>query len=153
MSSQAIKEYDDFAGQDGYVIVNGLDAQTPGGKKLLSTIGGGGLTPITVNAVHTTNLCTVTIPSNNTFVTVPNINFEEFITIKIVPPTIGSNEVLNVVVELIPESGWDKNITVEGNLHKLGREEAFPTLIEGYLYAQVILRGNCYEILIEDDGE
>ena len=39
MASQAIKEYDDFAGQDGYVIVDGIDAQTPGGKKLLSEIG------------------------------------------------------------------------------------------------------------------
>lgn len=39
MASQAIKEYDDFAGQDGYVIVDGLDDQTPGGKKLLSSIG------------------------------------------------------------------------------------------------------------------
>lgn len=56
MASQAIKEYDDFAGQDGYVIVDGLDDQTPGGKKLLSTIGGGaggGMTmgtPITVTS-------------------------------------------------------------------------------------------------------
>ena len=146
-----IKEFDDFAGQDGYVIVDGTDGNTPGGKKLLSEIGGGGLTPITVNAEHTTNMCTVTIPSNNTFVTVPNITYEE--TIKIVPPTIDSGEILNVVVELIPESGWDKTIMVEGNLHKLGRDSSFPRLIEGYLYAQVILRGNCYEILIEDDGE
>ena len=36
-----IKDFDDFAGQDGYVIVDGTDANTPGGKKLLSTIGGG----------------------------------------------------------------------------------------------------------------
>ena len=42
MASQAIKDYDDFAGQDGYIIVDGLTDQTPGGKKLLSTIGGGG---------------------------------------------------------------------------------------------------------------
>lgn len=40
MSSQAIKEYDDFAGQDGYVIIDGLNDQTPGGKKLLSEISG-----------------------------------------------------------------------------------------------------------------
>ena len=38
MASQAIKEYDDFAGQDGYIIVDGLDNQTPGGKKLLSDL-------------------------------------------------------------------------------------------------------------------
>ena len=40
MASQAIKEYNDFAGQDGYLIVDGLDDQTPGGKKLLSDLGG-----------------------------------------------------------------------------------------------------------------
>lgn len=40
MVSQAIKEYDDFAGTNGYLIVDGLDDQTPGGKKLLSEIGG-----------------------------------------------------------------------------------------------------------------
>ncbi len=32
MASQAIKEYDDFAGTNGYLIVDGLDEQTPGGK-------------------------------------------------------------------------------------------------------------------------
>ena len=32
MASQAIKEYDDFAGTNGYLIVDGLDNQTPGGK-------------------------------------------------------------------------------------------------------------------------
>jgi len=57
MESQAIKEYDDFAGQDGYVIVDGLDEQTPGGKKLLSTIGGGGynvvrLAPTTADLIN-----------------------------------------------------------------------------------------------------
>jgi hypothetical protein len=46
MESQAIKEYDDFAGQDGYVIVDGLDDQTPGGKKLLSEIVGDKLPPV-----------------------------------------------------------------------------------------------------------
>jgi hypothetical protein len=46
MESQAIKEYDDFAGQDGYVIVDGLDEQTPGGKKLLSEIVGDKLPPV-----------------------------------------------------------------------------------------------------------
>ena len=40
MESKAIKEYNEFAGQDGYVIVDGLDDQTPGGKKLLSELGG-----------------------------------------------------------------------------------------------------------------
>lgn len=40
MASQAIKEYGDFAGQDGYLIIDGLDEQTPGGKKLLSELGG-----------------------------------------------------------------------------------------------------------------
>lgn len=40
MESQAIKAYNDFAGQDGYLIVDGLDDQTPGGKKLLSELGG-----------------------------------------------------------------------------------------------------------------
>jgi hypothetical protein len=40
MASQAIKSYDDFAGQDGYLIVDGLDDQTPGGKKLLSELCG-----------------------------------------------------------------------------------------------------------------
>ena len=40
MASQAIKEYDDFAGTNGYLIVDGLDDQTPGGKKLLSELGG-----------------------------------------------------------------------------------------------------------------
>ena len=37
-----IKDFNDFEGQDGYVIVDGTDENTPGGKKLLSTIGGGG---------------------------------------------------------------------------------------------------------------
>ena len=32
MASQAIKEYDDFAGTNGYLIVDGLDEQTLGGK-------------------------------------------------------------------------------------------------------------------------
>lgn len=32
MASQAIKEYDDFAGTNGYLIVDGLDDQTLGGK-------------------------------------------------------------------------------------------------------------------------
>lgn len=32
MANQAIKEYDDFAGTNGYLIVDGLDEQTPGGK-------------------------------------------------------------------------------------------------------------------------
>ena len=40
MESKAIKEYNEFAGQDGYVIVDGLDDQTPGGKKVLSELGG-----------------------------------------------------------------------------------------------------------------
>jgi hypothetical protein len=40
MESKAIKEYGDFAGQDGYLIVDGLDNQTPGGKKLLSELSG-----------------------------------------------------------------------------------------------------------------
>lgn len=33
-----IKEFDDFNGSDGYVIVDSTDAETPGGKKLLSDI-------------------------------------------------------------------------------------------------------------------
>jgi len=34
-----IKEFDNFAeGKDGYLIVDGLDENTPGGKKLLSDI-------------------------------------------------------------------------------------------------------------------
>lgn len=33
-----IKEFEDFDGQDGYLIVDGLDAETPGGRKLLSKI-------------------------------------------------------------------------------------------------------------------
>jgi hypothetical protein len=32
MESQAIKEYNDFTGTNGYLIVDGLDDQTPGGK-------------------------------------------------------------------------------------------------------------------------
>lgn len=35
-----IKEFKDFEGQDGYLIIDGLDEQTPGGKKLLSELGG-----------------------------------------------------------------------------------------------------------------
>lgn len=116
--------------------------------------GGGGLTPITVNGVYTDSLYTVTIPSNNTFVTVPNITQEvNNLVVKIVPPAISSGEFLNVVVELVPMCGWDKKVIADGGLHKLGREGYSPSLIEGYLYAQVILRGNCYEVLIEDDDE
>jgi hypothetical protein len=40
MESQAIKEYNDFTGTNGYLIVDGLDEQTPGGKKLLSELSG-----------------------------------------------------------------------------------------------------------------
>ena len=46
MASQAIKEYDDFTGTNGYLIVDGLDDQTPGGKKLLSEIVGDKLPPV-----------------------------------------------------------------------------------------------------------
>lgn len=37
-----IKEFADFSGTDGYVIVDGLTNADAGGKKLLSSIGGGG---------------------------------------------------------------------------------------------------------------
>lgn len=39
-----IKDFDTFSGTDGYLIVDGTDENTPGGKKLLSEISGGGIT-------------------------------------------------------------------------------------------------------------
>jgi hypothetical protein len=32
MANKPLKEYDDFAGSDGYIIVDGIDTDTPGGK-------------------------------------------------------------------------------------------------------------------------
>lgn len=40
MANKPVKEYDDFAGSDGYVIVDGIDTETPGGKLKLPNYAG-----------------------------------------------------------------------------------------------------------------
>lgn len=66
-----IKEFDTFSGTDGYVIVDGLDAETQGGRKLLSDI----IPSVPVTDVKIGNTTIVsdgvaTIPENKTVPTV-----------------------------------------------------------------------------------
>jgi hypothetical protein len=102
MASQAIKEYDDFAGQDGYVIVDGLDEQTPGGKKLLSTIGGGSgamaYEEITLNKSSiSSGIAPIQHVNNNSVV---KIQFDERVT----DADIGQNPYLVITVYIDKES-------------------------------------------------
>lgn len=101
MENKAIKEYDDFTGQDGYVIVDGVDEQTPGGKKLLSEVGGSGAryTPVTI-ANPTVSDGKITIsPANNTIVTVTGLPETTF-NFVIVPPQVAQGEYVDIVIQV-----------------------------------------------------
>ena len=122
MASQAIKEYDDFTGQDGYVIVDGLDEQTPGGKKLLSTIGGGASYTIeTLSGPYTvsSNICTVNIPDNHKIYEITNLpNDGE--TIQIIPPSVTEDEVIDVYINIeIPETDGTSHLISVSNLNRM----------------------------------
>lgn len=122
MASQAIKEYDDFTGQDGYVIVDGLDDQTPGGKKLLSTIGGASYAIETLSGPYTTvssNIVQVNIPDNHKIYEITNLpNDGE--TIQIIPPTVTEDEVIDVYINIeIPQTDGTSHIISVSNLNRM----------------------------------
>lgn len=122
MASQAIKEYDDFTGQDGYVIVDGLDEQTPGGKKLLSTIGGSASYTIeTLSGPYTvsSNIVQVNIPDNHKIYEITNLpNDGE--TIQIIPPTVTEDEVIDVYINIeIPETDGTSHLISVSNLNRM----------------------------------
>ncbi len=145
MESQAIKEYNDFTGQDGYVIVDGLDDQTPGGKKLLSTIGGGsgGLSPISPTTITPTlenDIYKIIIPNNNAYyiATIDNTH-----NVEITPPTIGENEMYNVVLFVIANDFDDKQMTIAYNDYSIAPldDESKFGWVHGHGFTQFILFG------------
>ena len=121
MASQAIKEYDDFAGTNGYLIVDGLDEQTPGGKKLLSTIGGASYTIETLSGPYTvsSNIAQVNIPDNHKIYEITNLpNDGE--TIQIIPPTVTEDEVIDVYINIeIPETDGTSHLISVSNLNRM----------------------------------
>ncbi|MBO7691349.1 MAG: hypothetical protein J6T10_01785 [Methanobrevibacter sp.] len=127
MASQAIKKYDDFAGQDGYVIVDGIDDQTPGGKKLLSTIGGGGggasYTVETISGPFPLNQyyqMVVTLPDNHKVYNITNVHNESASDICIVAPTVSNNEVVDVYVNIeIPNSDEDSHYIMVQDMQRM----------------------------------
>lgn len=123
MASQAIKEYDDFAGQDGYIIVDGINDQTPGGKKLLSTIGGGGATYTieTLSGPYTISSDTVQVnlPDNHKIYEITNLpNNGE--TIQIIPPTVTEGEVIDVYINIeLPETDTSEHTIYVSKLTRI----------------------------------
>ena len=101
MENKAIKDYPDFAGQDGYVIVDGLDGQTPGGKKLLSEVGGSGAryTPVTITNPSVSDGKITISPANNTIVTVTGLPDESF-NFVIVAPQVDEGEYIDIVIQV-----------------------------------------------------
>jgi hypothetical protein len=114
MENKAIKEYDDFTGKDGYVIVDGLDGQTPGGKKLLSEVGGSGAryTQVTITNPTVSDGKITISPANNTIVTVTGLPDESF-NFEIVAPQVAEGEYIDIVIQAKTASGDNAQHPIE----------------------------------------
>lgn len=154
MSSQAIKEYGNFAGQDGYVIVDGIDNQTPGGKMLLSNIVSmskkrtlvNNTTPAIENNKLTIN------PPNHSLVIITNLPNAAF-DVNIVAPQIESDDYIDIIIQTQTNASDYNTHTITANgfanvtMDDYGGKSALDT-VAGWTY--ITLLGRCMTIACED---
>lgn len=157
MENKAIKEYNDFTGQDGYLIVDGLDDQTPGGKKLLSEVGGSGAryTPVTI-ANPTVSDGKITIsPANNTIVTVTGLPYESF-NFEIVAPQVAEGEYIDIVIQVqtaSEDSDKEHPIEVQGFADvSMNPYSPITMLSSSGGWTCIVLLGKC-KLVYSDTGE
>lgn len=157
MASEDIKNFPDFTGQDGYLIVDGLDAQTPGGKKLLSEVGGSGAryTPVTI-ANPTVSDGKITIsPANNTIVTVTGLPYESF-NFEIVAPQVAEGEYIDIVIQAQTASeDYDKEHPIEAQGFadvSMNPYNPITMLSSKGAWTCIVLLGKC-KLVYSDTGE
>ena len=148
-----IKEFDNFSGTDGYVIVDGITSADAGGKKLLSTVGR--LTPVSItDAIVSDGNLTIS-PANHTLVTVTNLPNTSY-NFVISAPQISQDDYIDIVIQVqtnssdstyhtIVASGF-ANVTMDdyggkSNLEPKGR------------YTLIHLIGHCMTISTEGEPE
>lgn len=140
MTNKPIKEYEDFTGEAGYLIVDSLTNETSGGKLKVpnykdvtdgyvltktsnsgtdevvwAQAGGssGGLSPISPTTITPTlenNTYKIVIPGNNAYY-IATINGDTH-NVEITPPTIGANEMYNIVLFVVSNDAGDKQMTM-----------------------------------------
>lgn len=148
MANKEIRDYPDFAGEsnEGYLIVGGKTSSISGGKILLSDIGGGGsggLSPITPTTIIPTledNVYKIIIPSNNAYYIA---TIDDTHNVEITPPTIGANEMYNVVLFVIANDIDEKQMTIAYDDYGIAPldDESRYGYVHGHGFTQFILFG------------
>lgn len=151
-----IKEFADFSGTDGYVIVDGITNADAGGKKLLSSIGGGGynivnVTPTDSSISNETYEMTI---ANKTLYIVDFSSLSEIIEhFSIIVPELNSGEYIDTILQIKP-NGDDYDVTVKDS-----QGNRLPRLNDSGFYwyqntwVQVKIFANCYELIHEHLSE
>lgn len=153
MANKEIRDYEDYTGADneGYLIVGGKEGVT-GGKKLLSSIGGGGYTKVTIDATNmytddTVGEYNITIPSNNIYAVITGIGEgHSTYNVNFTAPTIGNDEVLDSVIEfkLKNNDGNGHNINVTNLEYVTEDDTGGKTYISENNITQIIMLGSCW---------
>ena len=149
MANKEIRDYPDFTGEsnEGYLIVGGKTSSISGGKILLSDIGGGGgsgglspITPTTIIPTLENNVYKIIIPNNNAYY-IATIDATH--DVEITPPTIGENEMYNVVLFVIANDFGDKQMTIAYGDYSIAPldDESKYGWVHGHGFTQFILFG------------
>ena len=153
MANKEIRDYDDYTGadNDGYVIIGGKEGIT-GGKKLLSSIGGGGYNFVSLTPTEPTSSETYSMTAaNKTFYLMDFTKIGAFETFNVTIPSVEEGEFLDILIQIKPNSD-DYKILVKNSIGQVLPRLDLSDSIYYYqdVWVQVRILGECYTIAYEN---